>query len=301
MGALHLVIITGLSGAGKSQAIRAMEDLDYFCIDNLPPTMLLQFALLWQQTAVAGTKQRVAVCIDIRLGIFFDTLLSSIDQLDQEGITYDILFLDASDEVLLRRYKEARRPHPLTPQGRVQEGIRLERQRLKPLQQLATRIIDTSNLSVHQLKARMRDVYAASREGEEIVVNIISFGFKYDLPTDIDLLFDVRFLPNPHWDPELRPLTGKDSKVYDYVMASEPAARFFTLLEEMLTFLVPLYKAEGKHQLVIAIGCTGGRHRSVACAIRLSDFMNTLVSRVDLEHRDVDAVELEERELDRKG
>ncbi|MCL2548066.1 MAG: RNase adapter RapZ [Symbiobacteriaceae bacterium] len=292
---LHLVIITGLSGAGKSQAIRAMEDLDYFCIDNLPPSMLHQFVLLWQQTALDDRRQRVAVCIDIRSGIFFNTFLSSLDQLAQVGITYEILFLDASEEALIRRFKEVRRPHPLSTQGRLQEGIRLERQRLKELQQVATRVIDTSNLSVHQLKARVRDFYSQPNQGEEFLVNVVSFGFKYDLPEDADLVFDVRFLPNPHWDPELRPLTGKDSKVFSYVMNSEPASRFFTMLEELLAFLIPLYIKEGKYQLVIAIGCTGGRHRSVACAIRLADFLQTLQARVHLEHRDVDALELEER------
>jgi len=298
---LHLVIITGLSGAGKSQAIRAMEDIDYFCIDNLPPTMLLQFIQLWQQAAADNPGNKIAVCIDIRSGIFFDTFLSTVDQLDQEGVKYDIVFLDASEDALIRRFKEVRRPHPLSPQGRLQDGIRLERHRMKPLLQIATRVIDTSNLSVHQLKSRLRDSYDQTLQKDHMLINIISFGFKYDTPEDADLLFDVRFLPNPHWDLELRPLTGKDSKVFDYVVGSEMATRFLAMVEEMLSFLLPLYIKEGRHQLVIAIGCTGGRHRSVACAIHLAGFLHTLASRVHVEHRDLDAVELEERDLDRKA
>lgn len=295
MTPLRVVIITGLSGAGKSQAIRALEDLDFFCVDNLPPAMLQQFILLLRNEAAEGQQiRRVALCIDVRSGAFFENLQAEMEPLAAAGITPELLYLEASDEALLRRFKETRRPHPLAPQGRVQEGIRLERERLDPLKRLATHIVDTSKISPHQLKARLREWYAPADANGNMLVSVLSFGFKYGIPEEADLVFDVRFLPNPHWIPELRPMSGRDQEVYDYVMAQQPTEVFLGMLEPMLDYLLPFYAKEGKSQLVIGIGCTGGRHRSVAVAIRIAEHLQNHCPHFLLEHRDLELSEEEE-------
>ena len=296
MSSLRLVIVTGLSGAGKSQTIRAMEDLDYFCVDNLPPAMLLQFIMMINDDAWQGQRiEKVAICIDVRAGVFFHSVEAMLEELNMQRITYDILFLDATEEVLVRRFRETRRPHPMSPQGRVKEGIRAERSLVEPLRQLSTHIINTSDLSPLQLKAQVRELYAARSDEGGMVVSVVSFGFKYGLLDDADLIFDARFLPNPHWVPELRPLSGKDEVVYAYVMEQPVTAPFMRMLTEMIDFLLPQYIREGKSQLVIGIGCTGGRHRSVAIATCLHQHLSGHYSRLHVEHRDLDAVEQEEK------
>ncbi len=289
---LRFVIITGLSGAGKSQAIRSLEDLDYFCVDNLPPTLLGKFAELC--TTSNGRINKVALVIDIRGGEFFGSLFGSLEQLEKEGVDYEILFLEASDEVLIRRFKETRRPHPLAPQGRVAEGIKAERARLEQLRGRASKIIDTSELTPHQLKEKVTALFTNDPEQEKMGITVVSFGFKHGIPLDADMVFDVRFLPNPHWVQSLRPLTGEHPDVYDYVMKWPVTQKFVQKLTDMIDYLIPYYIKEGKTQLVIAIGCTGGCHRSVALAIRLHEYLRLKFQRVSLEHRDIATTEREE-------
>ena len=296
MQRLHVVIITGLSGAGKSQALRAMEDLNFFCVDNLPPNLLSQFVLLFKnQENKDEQDQRLAICIDIRAGSFFYAFQTALEQLQVEGICHEILYLDSSDEVLLHRFKETRRPHPLALQGRVQEGILLERQIIEPLKKQATHIINTAQTTAQQLRNKIRELYAASRERSELMINITSFGFKHGLPADADLVFDMRFIPNPHWIPELRPLSGLDSAVYDYVMQQEVTEPFLEQLCSMIDFLIPQFTKEGRNNIVIAIGCTGGQHRSVSIARYLASYLLQKDKLVKLEHRELEASESEVR------
>ncbi|MGI6492345.1 MAG: RNase adapter RapZ [Peptococcaceae bacterium] len=281
----RLIIVTGLSGAGKTQAMRILEDLGFFCVDNLPPTLIPKFAELCAQAASQINK--IALAVDIRGGEFFDTLFEVLADIDKQGIGYEILYLEASDETLVRRYKETRRRHPLSSHGEVLEVIREERNRLRELRGRANKIIDTSNMKVQQLKEEIVSVFADTADTSRLHIMVISFGFKFGIPLDADLVIDVRFLPNPHYEPDLRPLTGNDKEVRDFVFSSQVTTEFMDKYADLLEFLLPYYIKEGKTTLMVAIGCTGGKHRSVALANRLGDLLNEQELRVTVRHRDL--------------
>lgn len=281
---MKFVIITGLSGAGKSQAMRCMEDLGYYCVDNLPPVLIPKFAELCN---VSGEIQKIALVLDIRGRKFFDDLFDSLDNIKNRGFQYEILFLDASDEILIKRFKETRRVHPLSSEGRIIDGIKKEREKLKEIKNRADKIINTTNLRTNQLKEKIKEIFLDSTKGEDILITILSFGFKKGLPLDVDLVFDVRFLPNPHYIDELREFTGNDKAVRDYVMKWPESIEFAKKLNDMVDFLIPYYIREGKFQLFIAIGCTGGKHRSVTIANILHDYLKEKGHRVKVNHRDI--------------
>lgn len=282
----RFVIITGLSGAGKSEAVRAFEDMGFFCVDNLPPTLIPKFAELVAQSD--GKINNIALVVDIRSREFFDRLSGALDALEEMGVTYEILFLEASDEVLVRRFKETRRRHPLSAEGGVLEGIEEERRRLEEIRGRATRIIDTTALPPRQLRERIMNAFARASQKERLDVVVVAFGFKYGIPMDADLVFDVRFLPNPHYVESLRPLTGDMEPVREYVFQSPVTRRFLQKLFDLMAFLLPHYVKEGKTQLVVGIGCTGGRHRSIAIADRLAGFLKERGYSVSVEYRDRD-------------
>ncbi|MGI6285825.1 RNase adapter RapZ [Neomoorella humiferrea] len=282
----RLVIVTGLSGAGKTQAARCLEDLGFFCVDNLPPSLIPGLVDLLRQPAKNGKGiDKVALVMDIRGGQFFDDLEEALAYLDSRGIPYEILFLEAADEVLVRRYKETRRRHPLSSGGQILEGIIAERRRLEELRGRATKIIDTSELTPRQLKEQVAELFGDSRR--QLKISIISFGYKYGIPLDADLVMDVRFLPNPYYNPALRPFTGHDRCVADFVMASPEAQEFIAKFAALLRFLIPQYQLEGKSHLVIAIGCTGGQHRSVTLANKLGEILRGDSYDVVVKHRDL--------------
>ncbi len=265
---LHLTIITGLSGAGKSQAVATFEDMGFFCIDNLPPQML---AGVFELFSLEGSRvDRLAVVFDVRGAEYFDELVEILDDLAERGAHCRILFLEASDEALVARYQSTRRPHPVAHEGPLLAGIQEERRLLMPLRDRADVVVDTTELNVHELRRRLQETLFADELSNEILVTFLSFGFKFGLPTEADMVFDVRFLPNPHWVAELRPLTGLDDEVRDFVVARPESHGFIERALSLLRYLVPLYLAEQKTQLVVAIGCTGGRHRSVALAEALA-------------------------------
>ncbi|MNI14453.1 glmZ(sRNA)-inactivating NTPase [compost metagenome] len=283
----NLIIITGMSGAGKSLAVRSLEDLGFFCVDNLPPVLIPKFAELIEQSN--GKIAKVALVIDLRGREFFTALSESLNYIkDHFTIKCEILFLDATDSVLVQRYKESRRRHPLAPEGMPLDGIRLERKMLEELKTSATQVIDTSNMKPSVLKDKIIAGFS-HLESSNLSVNITSFGFKYGIPIDADLVFDVRFLPNPHYIEQLRPNTGQDSDVYEYVMKWPETQSFLTKLLDMLHFLLPQYHKEGKSQVIIGIGCTGGKHRSVAIAEYLGRMLGTSETEtVRVSHRDSD-------------
>ncbi len=283
---MRLVIVTGMSGAGKSSALKMLEDLGYFCVDNLPIQLIYKFV----QLTFGGTEQfeQVALGVDIRSGQALDELDQVLEQITMNQYPFEILFLDATTEVLVKRYKETRRSHPLCGQGRVEQGIEIERQKLEFIKKRANVILDTSQLLVRELKAQMDHIFIENKGYNNFYITILSFGFKYGIPMDSDLVFDVRFLPNPFYDAELKPQTGKNQPVRDFVMKSEMAGEFLKKLEDMVTFLIPNYIIEGKNQLVISIGCTGGKHRSVTLAIELAKRLENLPYGLKVEHRDID-------------
>lgn len=281
---IKFVIITGLSGAGKTQAMRCFEDMGYFCVDNLPPALIPKFAELCSQAS--GPIDKVALVIDIRGGGFFDALFESLKLLSEKGFSYEILFLDASNDVLIKRFKESRRNHPLAPAGRVIEGILEERKKLNDLKSKADHIIDTTNLTPGRLKEELKNRFILGKHREKIMITILSFGFKYGIPLDADLVFDVRFLPNPYYIDSLKDISGNDQKVMDFVLNTSAARVFLDKLQDLLEFLIPYYIEEGKPHLVIGIGCTGGRHRSVAISRALMDRLKQDHS-VLVEHRDI--------------
>lgn len=280
-----LVIITGMSGAGKTIAVQSMEDLGFFCVDNLPPVLIPKFAELIEQSN--GKIGKVALVIDLRGREFFTALSESLSFIKEHyTISCEILFLDATDAVLVQRYKESRRRHPLAPEGMPLDGIGLERRMLEDLKGMATQVIDTSSLKPAQLKERIVSRFT-NTERTGINVNVISFGFKYGIPIDADLIYDVRFLPNPHYIEHLRPNTGQNPDVYEYVMKWPETQTFLTKLLDMLNFLIPLYRKEGKSQVVVGIGCTGGKHRSVAIAEYLGRMLGSSdTETVRVSHRD---------------
>jgi len=283
---MRFVIVTGLSGAGKTQAIRSLEDLGYFCVDNLPPTLIPKFAEACYQTG--GRIDKIALVIDIRGGEFFDDLFESLKYLKDQKYKYEILYLDASDEVLIKRFKESRRKHPLAPDGRIVYGIVLERNKLREVKDRADNIINTSSTSTRELREAITKIYAEDGQIEtELMITVVSFGFKYGIPVDSDLVFDVRFLPNPYYIAELKKLSGNDKEVKEYVLGFEETRTFINILQDMLIFLLPNYIKEGKRQLIVSIGCTGGRHRSVAIANEIYKQLKNQGRKVNIDHRDV--------------
>ena len=282
-----LVVITGHSGAGKSETIAAFEDGGYFCVDNLPPRMIAGLGELFRHKG--SGVERAAIVSDVRGGEYFDDLLQVLDDLESEGLRPMVLFLEADEETLLDRYKETRRRHPLAPEGRIVEGIRAERELLAPLRERADKVIDTSDLTGGELRRQIAEELLGQEEGGKLALTLLTFGFKNGPPRDADLTLDVRFLPNPYYDDVLRPMTGMDQEVRDYVESGTQAGEFYGRLLPLLEFLVPAYVAEGKSHLTIAIGCTGGRHRSITVADRIR---RDLASREDVivrvKHRDVD-------------
>jgi UPF0042 nucleotide-binding protein len=283
--ALQFVIVTGMSGAGKSVAMDAFEDAGWFCIDNLPPELVPPLVDLFRRE---GSKvDRVAVASDVRGGEYFGRLEQCLDELRERGVEPTLVFLEASNEALVRRFKETRRRHPLAASGSVIDGIRKERRLLTGLRERANVVIDTGELSVHQLKARLNEDLVQHTRRSNIVFAIVSFGYKYGIPIDADLLFDVRFLPNPYYDLKLRPLTGLDREVREFVMQSPGTAEYLERLFPLLDFLFPRYAAEGKAHLTIGIGCTGGQHRSVAIAERIGETYEKQGFYTITRHRDI--------------
>lgn len=284
---MRIVIVTGISGAGKSTALKMLEDVGYFCVDNLPVPLLPKFM---EMLILPGSEYtKVALGIDIRSSQKFVQLQETLEKLREKGVKFEILFLDASDQALIKRYKETRRSHPLAGEGRVDKGIDEERRRLVFLKQQADYIIDTSQMLTRELRAEIHKIFVENKNYKNLYVMILSFGFKYGIPGDADLVFDVRFLPNPYYITELRPMSGNDAPVRDYVMNSETARIFLDKLTDMVQFLIPNYVAEGKNQLVIAIGCTGGKHRSVTLANALYYALEQEEGYgLKIEHRDIE-------------
>ncbi|WP_373213260.1 RNase adapter RapZ [Ruminococcus sp. 5_1_39BFAA] len=285
---MRFVIVTGLSGAGKTAALKMLEDAHYFCVDNLPIALLEKFASLMPE--IHGEDvQNVALGIDARSGRALGELEVVLDRMKDSGYDFQILFMDAEDKVLVKRYKETRRSHPLARSGRVDDGIRLEREKMEFLRKRADYIIDTSRLLTRELRQEIEKIFVKNEKFHNMMISVLSFGFKYGIPVDADLVFDVRFLPNPYYVDELRPQTGLDESVFNFVMDNEVARSFADKLEDMISFLIPNYVSEGKTSLVIAIGCTGGKHRSVTIARELYGRLtkNTEYG-FRLEHRDVE-------------
>ena len=283
---MRFVTVTGMSGAGKTSVLKFLEDINFFCVDNLPPALLPKFAELCYEQE--GEIERVALGIDIRGGKLFNDLFEVLSSLQEKGYEYEILYLDASDEVLIKRYKETRRSHPLSRNGSIQEGIRKEREMLWDVKAKATYIIDTSQVLTRQLKEQINGIFVENKKHENLVITIQSFGFKYGIPTDSDLVFDVRFLPNPFYIQELKELTGNDEPVSSYVMNFEESQIFLQKLLDMVEFLIPLYIKEGKNNLVISIGCTGGKHRSVTLANALYAALGQEKHMLLLQHHDIE-------------
>jgi UPF0042 nucleotide-binding protein len=282
-GNMRLIIITGLSGAGKSEAVKCFEDLGYFCVDNLPPVLIPKFAELCAQSG--GRLNRIALVVDIRGGSFFDDIYEALENLEHNGLSYEILFLEAREEILIRRFKESRRRHPLAA-GSISEGIKAEMGRLEEIRGKATRIVDTSDFPVKGLRDLITENYSDLQQQERMLVSVVSFGFKHGIPLDADLVFDVRFLPNPHYVDSLRFLDGNHAEVANYVLKWPMATRFLEKLYEFIDFLAPQYVNEGKGNLIIGIGCTGGQHRSVTIANKLGEFLRAKGYRVVVDHRD---------------
>ncbi len=290
---MRFVIVTGMSGAGKSTTLKTLEDVGYFCVDNLPVQLIIHFA------EIAYSKDNdidnVAIGVDIRSGVYLERLSECLRLLKESNYDYEILFLDSNDDVLIKRYKETRRNHPLARSGRIEDGIKTERTRIAFLRKEADYIIDTTSLLTRELKAELDKIFVKNMEYCNFIVSIVSFGFKYGIPRDADLVFDVRFLPNPYYDLELRSLTGNDEPVQNFVMQHDEAEIFLDKTVDLLEFLIPNYIKEGKNGLVIAIGCTGGKHRSVTLANAVYNELHTLPYSAKIEHRDI------EKDAVRKG
>ena len=278
---MRFVIVTGMSGAGKSTAMKMLEDFGYFCVDNLPIALIKKFADLSFDSK--GKIDKVALGVDIRSGNVND-LERVLDEIPQK----EIFFIDAGDETLIKRFKETRRTHPLVSQGRVDEGIALERKELKVLKERADYIVNTDNLLTRDLRSEMEKIFVQNEDYKNLFITILSFGFKYGIPVDSDLVFDVRFMPNPYYEEDLKHKTGNDKEVQDFVLSSPVSGEFLEKLQDMIRFLIPNYIAEGKHQLVISIGCTGGKHRSVTIANRLYECLKKDEEYgIKITHRDI--------------
>lgn len=284
---MRLVIVTGMSGAGKTAALKMLEDMGFYCVDNLPIPLVGKFAELVSSSK--GDVQNTALGIDARSGEELARLETTLKEWDERGFSYKILFLDASDEILIKRYKETRRNHPLAGLDRLDRGIAREREKLKFLKKRADYIVDTSKLLIRELKEEMEKIFIEDEHYTNLFVTILSFGFKYGIPADADLVFDVRFLPNPYYEEDLRHHTGNEKKVQDYVMQGTTACTFLNKVCDMLEFLIPNYVREGKNQLVVAIGCTGGKHRSVTIADKIYEKLEKHREiGLKIEHRDID-------------
>jgi UPF0042 nucleotide-binding protein len=281
----ELLVLTGMSGAGRSTVAHALEDLGWYVVDNLPPSLLPQLA-----GETLDTSSSLAVVVDVRGGKFFDELNNALDELKKLGVPYRLLFLDATDQALVQRFESTRRPHPLQLQDRIVDGIARERAKLEEIRAQADVVIDSSNLNVHQLEKRTGEIFAAGML-PSLRVNVLSFGYKYGIPVDADLVLDCRFIPNPHWIPELRPLNGLDAAVSDKVLSSEGVADFVVAYVDVVRKMIPGYYREGKKYVTIAIGCTGGKHRSVAIAEEIAKQLTTASSDLAVSahatHRDV--------------
>ncbi|MCR4738837.1 MAG: RNase adapter RapZ [Lachnospiraceae bacterium] len=282
---MKFVIVTGMSGAGKSTSLKMLEDTGFFCVDNLPVPLIEKFAEL--AMAPNSELSKIAIGIDVRTGL--KNISAALENLDRQGLLYEILFLEADDEVLIKRFKETRRNHPLVMNGRVEDGIKKERELVAYLKGKATYIIDTSRLLTRELRIKIDDIFSKNQNYANLFITILSFGYKYGVPNDADLVFDVRFLPNPYYIDELKDKTGNDPEVSGYVMGFSEAEEFLGKLEDMLLFLIPKYINEGKYQLVIAIGCTGGKHRSVTLANGIYDRLKRNGQYgLRIEHRDIE-------------
>ncbi|MGQ9756872.1 MAG: RNase adapter RapZ [Actinomycetota bacterium] len=279
-------MITGLSGAGKSVAIKSLEDLGYFCVDNLPPSLILKLVELCSQGAAA--LEKMAAVIDVRGGEFFRDLNQALDELDRGNIPYQIIFLEADDDTLVRRFKETRRSHPLHTEGGILESIARERELLQGLRARAHMVIDTSRSSVHQLREQIMNRYQAREGVESLEMSLVSFGYKYGLPLDADMVFDLRFLPNPFWVDELRDRDGTDPMVRDFVLGQPESEEFLSRLHSLILYLKDRFVREGRRYVTLALGCTGGRHRSVVLVEELAGRLREAGIRVDVRHRDVD-------------
>ena len=284
-GALEVVVVTGLSGAGRSTAAKCLEDLGWFVVDNLPPSLLATMVDLGSRSA--GAVGKIAVVADVRSRAFSSDLRTAIDEIERRGVHPRVLFLEAGDEALVRRFEGVRRPHPLQGDGRLVDGIAAERALLRDLRGEADLVLDTSLLNVHELRAKVSAAFGTEGDEDALQVTILSFGFKYGLPVDADLVVDCRFLPNPHWVPELRPKNGKDAPVRDYVLSQPGAGEFLDRYESVLELVTDGYKREGKHYALLAVGCTGGKHRSVAIAEQLAARLAAAGTDVSVTHRDL--------------
>jgi len=282
---LRVVIISGLSGSGKSTALKALEDIGFYCVDNMPVVLLPKFLEI--QSDPAKQIDQVAMVMDLREKSFLEKYPRVFNRLRQQGYRIEVIFIDANDEILLHRFSETRRVHPVSVKGSVMEGIRLEREMLFPLKEMADWVIDTSSLNVHQLKDAVQRAFLASSDKKRLIVNVVSFGYRYGLPADADVVFDVRFLPNPHFIEELKPHDGHHPGVRDYVMATDEAKGFIQRLFDLMDFIVPLYEREGKARINIALGCTGGHHRSVVMANQLGGYFSEKDYLVNITHRDI--------------
>ena len=283
---MRLVIVTGMSGAGKTTALKMLEDMGYFCVDNLPIPLLTRFVEMFSEPE--EEVKNIALGIDVRGGQDFSGLQEVLDEKNEKQVSYEILFLDAQDDVLIKRYKETRRQHPLSGSGRVDTGIAKEREKIMFLKMRATYILDTSKMLTRELKLELEKIFVKGESFCNLYITVMSFGFKYGIPQDADLVFDVRFLPNPYYIDELKEKTGNDPEVQDYVMENEKAQVFLDKLTDMVDFLIPNYILEGKNQLIIAIGCTGGKHRSVTLANALYQKLDKQENYgVRIEHRDI--------------
>ncbi len=285
MAGLKLVVISGLSGSGKSHALKCFEDAGYFCIDNLPPALLPTFVELCHQQG--GEIKNVALGIDVRERVFFSDLVGILEQVKALGHSVELMFFEAREEVLARRFSESRRPHPLLPHLPMLEGVRFEKEHLADLRRHADRIIDTSDLTVHELRELLAKRFGQEGTPRRLTISLVTFGFKFGVPYDIDLLFDVRFLQNPFFVPDLKPLTGEDPKVQSYVLTDPDAVAFIGQLEGLFKFLVPLFERERRSYVNVGIGCTGGRHRSVAIAGRLQESFAAIGYQATIAHRDI--------------
>ncbi|MCI8708437.1 MAG: RNase adapter RapZ [Dorea sp.] len=284
---MRFVVVTGMSGGGKSTALKMLEDMGYFCVDNLPVPLIPKLAELL--AARGAEMNKAALGVDVRSGESFKELETVMEELDENGFKYEILYLESSDNVLVKRYKETRRFHPLSgSEGRVDVGIRREREKLAFLKKKADYLIDTSHMLTRELRKELGKIFVQNKEYKNLYISVLSFGFKYGIPNDADLVFDVRFLPNPYYIEELRPMSGNDSEVRNYVMGNEKAVEFLEKLIDMVEFLIPNYIAEGKTQLIIAVGCTGGKHRSVTLANELYELLERAENYgIRIEHRDI--------------
>ncbi len=283
---MRFIVITGISGAGKSLVAKQLEDDGFYCIDNLPPLLIPKIAEICSQSY--RKMDKIGLVIDIRGGELLNDLFPALEALREAGNTYEILFMEASDKVVIKRYKESRRSHPLAQEGRLLKGISEERKVLQKIKDRADYVIDTSVLTPRQLKDAILGIIGQDSSFRSLIINIISFGFKYGAPIECDLIFDVRFIPNPYYIESMKKLTGKNDSVREYVLGMSETVEFFEKLNAMLDFLIPNYVKEGKSQLVIGIGCTGGRHRSVAIADKLNEYLTEKQHRTIVEHRDIE-------------